>query len=72
MKRIIKLKVPDISEIKQITLPLELQEQLKTKKLAIFDLDETLVHCEVRDPEKGQTILKVNLPTGGRAKVKTS
>lgn len=67
MKRMTKLKMPDIREIQTIHLPFE--EELKTKKLAIFDLDETLVHCEVRDPKKGQTTLKVNLPSGGRAKV---
>ena len=32
------------------------------KKLAVFDLDETLVHCEVKDYTNCDKIIEVKLP----------
>lgn len=69
MKRIVNLKVPEDKEIQHLLVDLPFHEELKTKKLAVFDLDETLVHCEIRDPSKGEVQLQVNLPNGQKAKV---
>jgi hypothetical protein len=72
MKRIIKLKIPSEEEIEHlfINLPQNIIEELEFKKLAIFDLDETLVHCEIKNPKKGEVMLKVNLPNGSSSTVK--
>lgn len=71
MKRIVKLKVPTIEEIEHLCfdLPKHIEDQLKKKKLAIFDLDETLIHCEIKEPDLAQVKIKVNLPSGQKAKV---
>lgn len=37
--------------------------------MAIFDLDETLIHCETKDPNKGDVTVEVNLPSRASAKV---
>lgn len=69
MKRISQMTTPSVEEIKHLQLELPFEEELKHKKLAIFDLDETLVHCEIKEPSKGQTLISVGLPSGGKAKV---
>lgn len=69
LKRIIKLEIPNMDEIKELLFDLPFEEDLKTKKLAIFDLDETLIHCEIKKPQKGQVQIMVNLPSGDKAKV---
>lgn len=71
MKRIVKMKVPSMEEIShlKLKLPKHLEHELKYKKLAIFDLDETLIHCEIKKPQKGQVQIKVKLPGGQKAKV---
>ena len=69
LKRIIKLKTPSLEEIQDLLFNLPFEEELKTKKLAIFDLDETLIHCEIKKPQKGQVQIMVNLPSGDTAKV---
>jgi hypothetical protein len=69
MKRIACLKVPTMEEISYLQIDLPFEKELETKKLAIFDLDETLVHCEVREPSKGQVQIKVKLPSGQKTKV---
>lgn len=70
MKRIINLNIPSLDEIKDLLIDLPFEFELKTKKLAIFDLDETLIHCEIKKPSKGQVQIMVNLPSGEKAKVK--
>ena len=70
MKRIVRLTVVDVKEIEHMMIDLPFEEELKNKRLAIFDLDETLVHCESRQPEKGQVQIKVNLPDGTTGTVK--
>jgi hypothetical protein len=72
MKRIVKIKVTDLKEIENMMIDLPFENELKTqkKRLAIFDLDETLVHCESRHPERGQVQINVNLPDGTIGKVK--
>jgi hypothetical protein len=69
MKRIAYLNKPTLEEISHLQIDLPFEKELKTKKLAIFDLDETLVHCEVKDPSKGQVKIKVKLPSGQKTKV---
>ncbi len=69
LKRIIKLKTPNLEEIQDLLFNLPFEEELKNKKLAIFDLDETLIHCEIKKPSKGQVQIIVNLPSGDKAKV---
>lgn len=70
MKRIVRLTVVDVKEIEHMMIDLPFEEELKNKRLAIFDLDETLVHCESRQPEKGEVQIKVNLPDGTTGTVK--
>jgi len=69
LQKIIKLKIPSDEEIKDLKINLPFEEILKNKKLAIFDLDETLVHCEAKKPSKAQKQIMCNLPNGGQAKV---
>lgn len=71
IKCIIKLAVPNESEIEPLkfNLPDNIIKELKTKKLAVFDLDETLVHCEIKNPEKGQVKIKVTVPNGSQCTV---
>lgn len=71
MKRIIQLKVTPNEEIEHllITLPCEREVITGKKRLAIFDLDETLVHCNVKDTKKSDHVIPITLPSGGRAKV---
>jgi hypothetical protein len=67
MKRIAMMKVPSDKEIEHLKLNLPIE--LGGKKLAIFDLDETLVHCEIKNPKKGQVLIDVKLPSGEKAHV---
>lgn len=69
MKKIHKLKKPTQEEISEIAIEIPYEEELKTKKLAIFDLDETLLHCEIKKPQKGANQIMINLPNGEKAKV---
>ena len=39
------------------------------KKLAIFDLDETLVHCQAKNIEECQFQISVNLPSNKKGKI---
>jgi predicted HAD superfamily phosphohydrolase YqeG len=67
MRKIIEMTIVDETAIEHLKLDLPLE--LKGKKLAVFDLDETLVHCEIRQPKKGDVLIEVTLPTGEKAKV---
>jgi len=67
MHLIAKLTMPDIKEIEHLLL--DLPEKLTKKKLAIFDLDETLVHCELKEPSKAEKMIQIKLPNGGKARV---
>ena len=40
----------------------------KKKKLAIFDLDETLVHCQVTNIEECQFQIEITLPSKKKEK----
>jgi hypothetical protein len=63
------LTVPSIESIEHLRFDLPFEEELKTKKLAIFDLDETLVRAETRKPKKGRVQIHIKLPNGELAKV---
>jgi hypothetical protein len=63
-----KLTVPPLKEIE--SLQLDLPEKLvNNKKLAIFDLDETLIHCELKNPKKADYPLTIKLPNGKSERV---
>lgn len=62
-----KMKMPSEQEIEH--LKLDLPESLTKKKLAIFDLDETLVHCELKNPQNAQQAITIKLPNGKNARV---
>lgn len=62
-----QLKMPNFEEIKD--LQIELPEKLLKKKLAIFDLDETLIHCELKNPQKADKIITIKLTNGQKARV---
>lgn len=64
LKRIVKLKVTPVEEIEHLMVTLPFEEELKTKRLAVFDLDETLVHCEIKNPKRGQFQIQVKIPSG--------
>ena len=70
LKLMINCKKPDISEIRhqQKELPKYIVND-KSKKVAIFDLDETLIHSEIRNIKDGDVIISVLLPNGEYSKV---
>jgi hypothetical protein len=67
LKRIAMMKIPIDQEIEHLKLTLPID--LGGKKLAIFDLDETLVHCEIKNPKNGDVLIEVKLPSGEKAQV---
>lgn len=64
------LTFPKIEELSgyMIDLPFT-KEELEQKKIAIFDLDETLVHCESKEINKAQITLPVTMTSGQIAQV---
>jgi len=62
-----KMKIPSLEEIEHLRL--ELPSKLLDKKLAIFDLDETLIHCELKNIEKADKIISIKLKNGNKTKV---
>ena len=62
-----KMKMPDLKEIEH--LQLELPSKLLKKRLAIFDLDETLVHCELKNIDKADKVITIKLKNGSKARV---
>lgn len=62
-----KMKIPSIKDIDHLRL--ELPSKLLDKKLAIFDLDETLIHCELKNIEKADKIISIKLKNGNKTKV---
>jgi hypothetical protein len=68
LKRIATMNIPAMNTIEHLRFDLPIKE-INTKKLAIFDLDETLVHCEIKKPHKGKVQINIKLPNGELAKV---
>jgi len=70
MKKMIKFEFPTQEELDSVSLSLPFEEELKTKKLAIFDLDETLFHCNIKKPKKAEMQIMINVPSGAKVQVK--
>lgn len=51
------MKMPEIKEIEHLMI--DLPKSLKAKKLAIFDLDETLIHCVKSDEMKADKYVTI-------------
>lgn len=68
LKMISKLEIPDEKDIEH--LKLELPDKLTKKKLAVFDLDETLIHCELKEPQKAEKLITITLPNMKKARVR--
>jgi hypothetical protein len=68
LQLISKLTMPPMEEIE--SLRIDLPEKLLKKKLAIFDLDETLIHCELKNPQKAEKLITIKLPNGNKARVR--
>jgi len=67
LKLISTLKVPPMEEIEHLRI--DLPDKAIKKKLAIFDLDETLIHCELKEPAKAEKLINIKLPNGNKARV---
>ena len=61
------MTMPPINDIEHLLL--DLPDKFLAKKLAIFDLDETLVHCELKNPQKADKIITIKLTNGQKARV---
>jgi len=61
--------LPSLAEIELLQSQVEFSDDIKGKKIAVFDLDETLVHCDTKDYTKSEVLLSVNLPNGEVAKI---
>lgn len=62
-----QMVIPDLEQIKD--LQIELPELLLDKKLAIFDLDETIIHCEISNPQNAENMITIELDDGQSVKV---
>ena len=56
-------KIKNINKCKPCDFPFDNEINIGNKKLAIFDLDETLVHCQSSKINKCQYQIEVNLPS---------
>ena len=66
MKKIMELPQKKDNSLRKVTLP-----KSNNKKLALFDLDETLVHCtgNITNNQEYQYIVQVTLPLGKKVKI---
>ena len=53
---------------KKVSIPKEYIDN-KLKKLAVFDLDETLFHCDISDPDSCSTTITIKMPSGKSTKI---
>ena len=58
-----------IYKCKPLDFPFDEQINSGKKKLAVFDLDETLVHCQAKNIEECQFQISVNLPSNKKGKI---
>ena len=58
-----------INKCTPLSFPFDKIINEKKKKLAIFDLDETLVHCQVNNIEECQFQIEINLPSKKKGKI---
>lgn len=54
---------------KTINIPKEYTPQGKQKKIAVFDLDETLFHCEVKKYNSDAKVIDIKMPSGQTTKI---
>lgn len=64
-----EIKQIDYSNIRKSKSKFFINEYLQKKKLAIFDLDETLVHCVGKDYDNAQFTINVNISIKKTVKV---
>lgn len=69
LRKIGKIGQPSQSQIEMLQNDVTFSESIKGKKIVVFDLDETLVHCDSKCFTKSDVVLTVNLPTGEAAKI---
>ena len=69
IKKLNLIKKPTEKEIEDLQKTIKFKDDIFHRKLAVFDLDETLVHSETKNQWKCDTIIEVNFPQGGKAKV---
>lgn len=62
-----QLPYEDVNELS--TMYIEVPENRANKKIAIFDLDETLIHCEIKNYKDAENIIEIKLPSNKRVKV---
>jgi len=62
-------KIEKINKCKPVEFDFIEKIKKGEKKLAIFDLDETLVHCQAKDIEKCQHIIEVKISEYKKAKI---
>ena len=57
------MKMPDVSTLTKqfVSLPFENDIAYGRKRLVIFDLDETLIHCELKDIQSAQKQIKIKI-----------
>lgn len=69
LQTISKLTMPPVEEIEDFRIDLPEKYLTNKKKLAIFDLDETLIHCELKNPSKAEKVINIKLPNGSKHRV---
>lgn len=66
MKKIPKLKPPTKEDLDKLSIEIPLNHK---KKIVVFDLDETLVHCETKSINKCEIVIKLNSPSSEISKI---
>lgn len=61
-------KITKVNKCTPLTFPFD-DEIGHNKKLAIFDLDETLIHCMVKKIQKPHHIIEITLPSKKKGKI---
>jgi len=69
IKKINLLAVPSQKDINDLQKTVKFRDDLKNKKIAVFDLDETLIHSEPKNISKCDVIIDVKVPSGEIAKI---
>ena len=61
--------ITQINKCSPVSFPFEHLITSGKKRLAIFDLDETLVHCKAKDINTMQNVIEVTLPSRKKGKI---
>lgn len=61
--------ITQINKCTPVSFPFDYIISSGKKRLAIFDLDETLVHCKAKDINSMQNIIEVTLPSRKKGKI---